>query len=103
MNELTEDLESEAAILNKWFYEKFLVFNGDKSKLIALKANRSNLEESKIQINGSTAVIVGCSSTRMGRLLINPIPLHIKLFTTYIYKHSVIHFKDHTRQHSLQN
>ena len=29
MNELTDDLESEAAILNKWFYEIFLVLNGD--------------------------------------------------------------------------
>ena len=39
MNELTDDLESEAAILNKWFYENFLVLNGDKSKLITFKAN----------------------------------------------------------------
>ena len=53
MNELTDDLKSETAILNKWFYEKFLVLNGDKSKLITFKANRSNLEESKIQISGS--------------------------------------------------
>ena len=53
MNELTDDLESEAAILNKWFYENNFVLNGVKSKLITLKANRSNLEESKIQINGS--------------------------------------------------
>ena len=44
MNELTDDLEPEAAILNIWFYEIFLVLNGDKSKLITLKANRSNLE-----------------------------------------------------------
>ena len=29
LNELTDDLESEAALLNKWFYENFLVFNGD--------------------------------------------------------------------------
>ena len=34
MNELTHDLESEAAILNKWFYENVMVLNGDKSKLI---------------------------------------------------------------------
>ena len=40
--------ESEAAILNKWFYENFLVFN--KSKFITLKANRPNLEEFKIQM-----------------------------------------------------
>ena len=46
MNELIDDLESEAAILNKWFYENLLVLNGDKSKLITFKANRSNLEES---------------------------------------------------------
>ena len=43
MNELTDDLESEAAILNKLFYENFLVFNGDNSKLITFKANRSNV------------------------------------------------------------
>ena len=42
MNELTDDLESEAAILNKIF----LVLNGDKSKLITFKSNRSNLEKS---------------------------------------------------------
>ena len=30
--------------------------NGDKSKLITFKANRSNLEESEIQINGSTII-----------------------------------------------
>ena len=42
MNELTDNLESEAAILNKWFYENLLVLNGVKSKLITLKANRSN-------------------------------------------------------------
>ena len=53
MNELTDDLESEGGFLNKWFYENFLVLNGDKSKLISFKSNRSNLEESKIQINGS--------------------------------------------------
>ena len=41
MNELTDDFESEAAILNKWFYENFWVLNGDKSKLITFKANRS--------------------------------------------------------------
>ena len=56
MNELTEDLESEADILNKWFYENILVLNGDKSKLITFETNRSNLEESKIQINGSTII-----------------------------------------------
>ena len=48
MNELTDDLESEAAFLNKWFYENCLMLNGDKSKLITFKSNRSNLEESKI-------------------------------------------------------
>ena len=56
MNELTDDLESEAAILNKWFHENVFVLNGDKSKLVTFKANRSNLEESKIQINGSTII-----------------------------------------------
>ena len=56
MNELTDDLELEAAILNKWYYEKFLVLNGDKSKLITLKVNRSNLEKSRFQINGSTII-----------------------------------------------
>ena len=56
MNELTDDLESEAAILNKWFYENFLLLNGDKSKPITSKSNRSNLEESKIQINGSNLI-----------------------------------------------
>ena len=56
MNELTDDLESEAAILNQWFYENLLVLNGDKSKLTTFKANRSNLEESEIQINGSTII-----------------------------------------------
>ena len=54
MNELTDDFESEVALHNKWFYDNFLVLNGDKSKLITFKANRSNLEESKIQINGFT-------------------------------------------------
>ena len=39
LNELTDDLESEAAILNKWFYENFVVLDGDKSKLITFKAN----------------------------------------------------------------
>ena len=32
------------------------MLNGDKSKLITFKANQSNLEESKIQINGSTII-----------------------------------------------
>ena len=56
MNELTDDLESDAAILNKWFSEIFLVLNCDKSKLITFKANRFNLEESRIQINCSTVI-----------------------------------------------
>ena len=54
MNEITD--ESEAAVLNKWFFEDFLVLNGDKSKLITFKANRSNLEEFKIQIFGYTII-----------------------------------------------
>ena len=42
MNELTD-------AIHKGFYENVLVLNGDKSKLITFKSNRSNLEESKIQ------------------------------------------------------
>ena len=56
LNELTDDIESEAAILYKWFYENFLKLKCDKSKLITFKAIRSNLKESKIQINGSATL-----------------------------------------------
>ena len=81
MNELIDDLESEAAILNKWFYENILVLNGDKSKLITFKANRSNLEESKIQINGST-IIESKNVKLLGVTLDHQLRLeeHIKVF-----------------------
>ena len=87
MNELTDDLESEAAILNKWFYENFLVLNGDKSKLITLKANRSNLEESKIQINGST-IIKSENVKLLGVTLDHQLRLeeHIKAFCKEAWK-----------------
>ena len=89
MNELTDDLELEAANLNKWFYENFLVFNGDKIKLITLKSNRSNLEESKIQINGSN-IIESKNVTLLGVTLDHQLRLeeHIKVFCKEAGKHS---------------
>ena len=82
MNELTDNLESEAAIFNKSFYENFLEHNGDKSKLITFKANRSNLEESKIQINGSTIIIESKNVKLLGVTLDHQLRLeeHIKVF-----------------------
>ena len=81
MNELIDHPESEAAILNKWFYENILVLNGDKSKRITFKANRSNLEESKIQINGSN-IIESKNVKLLGVTLDHQLRLeeHIKVF-----------------------
>ena len=55
--------------------------NGDKSKLITFKANRSNLEESKIQINGSN-IIESKNIKLLGVTLDHQLRLeeHIKVF-----------------------
>ena len=81
MNELTDNLEPEAAILNQWFYDNFLVLNGDKSKFITFKSSRSNLEESKIQINGSN-IIESKNVKLLGVTLDHQLRLeeHIKVF-----------------------
>ena len=57
------------------------MLNGDKSKLITFKSNRSNLEESKIQINGSN-IIESKNVKLLGVTLDHQLRLqeHIKVF-----------------------
>ena len=57
------------------------MFNGDKSKLITFKSNRSNLEESKIQINCSN--IIESKNVKLLGVTVNHqlrLEEHIKVF-----------------------